>query len=74
VVTGSDLGLQTGLEDALAYLLTVHGYSARVTGTAEVPLGSHVQGTSGDPQLVVSQRLRGRKIVTLVTWVQGSAG
>jgi hypothetical protein len=72
VVTGLDLGLQTGLEDALAYLLAVRGYSARVTGAAEVPLGSHLQGAPGDPQLVFSQRLRGRQVVTVVTWVPGS--
>jgi hypothetical protein len=72
VVTGVDLGLQTGLEDALAYLLTVHGYSARVTGAAELPLGSRLQAKPGEPQLLVSQRLSGRRIVTVVTWVPGS--
>ncbi len=72
VVTGVDLGLQTGIEDALAYLLTVHGYSARVTGAAELPLGSHLQAKPGEPQLLVSQRLSGRRIVTVVTWVPGS--
>ena len=75
VVTGADLGLQMNLEDALAYLLVAHGYNARVTGAAEVPVGSYAQGRSGNPQLVISPTLRASGVRTVVTWVAGrSAG